>query len=213
MNHWGSKRLLVGLLVIPVSGVLGALVLLLRGPLVFPLAGVSDWIEIVSSSNFLLHQNLLIISYVLPFVGFLALYEYLRRDNRVEKSSFVGLIFTLWGTALALPSLGIVSFIASIASQPGTADQARIGQIVTEAVTGPGFAIGIVAAICYTMGPLFLGIAIWRKADMSRLAAVLFASHGVLLSFGFSIFPALILGWVLLAISGILICLDVRKES
>ena len=62
------------------------------------------------------------------------------------------------------------------------------------------------------MGPLSFGLAIWRKGNMSRISAVLFAIHGVLLSFGVSIFPALILEWVLLAISGILISLDVRKE-
>ena len=64
MNQWSSNRLLVGMLTIPISGVLGAAVLFLRGPLVFPLTGGSDWIEIVSSTNFLVYQNLLIISYV-----------------------------------------------------------------------------------------------------------------------------------------------------
>ncbi|MCJ7738236.1 MAG: hypothetical protein MUQ10_13130 [Anaerolineae bacterium] len=213
MNQGKSGRLRVGLLTLPISGVLGAVVLLLRGPIVFPLTAGSDWIGVVSSTNFLLYQNLLAILYVLPFVGFLALHGVLARDVRVWKSSFVGLILTLWGTALALPALGIASFVTSLAGQAGSADQARIGQIVTEAITGSGMLIGIVAAVLYTTGPILFGVAIWRKGGLSRIAAILFATHGALLSFGFSFFPALILGWILLAISGILISLDVRKES
>ena len=162
MNQGKSKWLQVGLLTVPISGVLGAVVLLLRGPIVFPLTSSFDWIEIVSSTNFLLYQNLLIISYVLPFVGFLALHEYLRSDVRVAKSSFLGLIFTLWGTALALPASGIVSYVTSVAGNMGSTEQALVGQIVTDAITGSGMMTGIVAAICYTIGPILFGIAIWR---------------------------------------------------
>ena len=212
MNQWKSKRLLMALLTIPVSGVLGAAVLLLRGPLVFPLDGSSGWIGVVSSTNYLLYQNLLIFLYVLPFAGFLALHEYLSRDVRLRKFSFAGLIFTLWGTALALPSSGIVSFVASMASQSDLFDQARIGQIVTESVTGSGSIMGIIAAVFYTVGPLLFGVAIWRKGNISKIAAALFAAHGVLLSFGFAVFPALILGWVLLAVSGIILSVDIASD-
>lgn len=213
MKQWPPNRLLPGMFAISISGVLGAAVLLLRGPLTFPLTVDSGWIEMISSANFLIYQNLLIVSYVLSFVGFLALYEYLRKDVRGEKLSFVGLILTLCGTALALPALGIVSFVTSSASQLSPADQARVGQIVTEAITGSGLMLGIVAAFFYTTGPLLFGIAIWRHANLSNVSAVLFIFHGALLSFGFSIFPALILGWILLAISGLLISLTVWKEN
>ena len=213
MKQWHPNRLLLGILAIPISGVLGTAVLLLRGPLTFPLTSNSGWIEIVSTTNFLIYQYLLIVSYALSFVGFLALYEYLRKDVRGEKLSFVGLVLTLWGTALALPALGIISFVASGVSQLGSDYQARIGQIITEAITGPSLVLGIVAAIFYTTGPLLFGIAIWRHAKLSNVSAGLFIFHGVLLSFGFSIFPALILGWILLAVSGLLISLDAWKEN
>ena len=213
MNQRRSNRLWQGLLALPISAILGAGVLLLRGPLSFPLTDDSGWIEIVTSSNFLILQDLLTAAYVLAFVGFLALYEVLREDVRTKRLALVGFILTLWGTALAMPSLGIVSFVAPIAGQSGVSDQVTIGRIVTEAVTGPGLLVGIVAGVFYTAGPLLFGIAIWRDAGLSKVAAVLFVIHGVLLSFGFSIFPAVILGWVLLAISGILISLGVRRQN
>lgn len=212
MNRWGSSLLLTGLLTIPISGALGAAMLLLRGPLVFPLADSSDWVGIVSSSNFLLYQSLLIVAFVLPFAGFLALYEFLGRGARAKKSSLFGLVLLLWGTALALPSLGIVSFVASAVSQPGLADKGTIGTIVTDAVTGSGSLIGIAAAILYSIGALLFGVAIWQNASLSKIAAVLFGIHGLLLSFGFSIFPLLIFGWLSLALGGIFLSVDVRKH-
>jgi len=213
MKQWHPNRLLLGMLAIPISGVLGAVVLLLRGPLTFPLTVDSGWIKIVSSTNFLIYQNLLIVSYVLSFAGFLALYEYLRKDILYEKLSFAGLMLSLWGTALALPALGILSFVTSSASQLGSADQARIGQMVTEAITGSSLVLGIFAAIFYTTGPLLFGIAILRHTNLSNVAGGLFIIHGALLSFGFSMFPALIMGWILLAISGLMISLDIWRES
>lgn len=213
MNKRGANRLLAGALTIPISGVLGTAILLLRGPLVFPLATDSGWIEMVSSADFVVYQTLLVIAYVLPFAGFLALHDYLREDSRVARLSFTGLILALWGTALALPASGIVSFVTSIAGKLGPADQARIGQAVTEAVTGPGLPIGILAAVCYTIGPLLIGTAIWRNARLPKASAVLLAIHGPLVSFGFSFFPVLVLGWGLFAASGILMVLGLRREG
>ena len=213
VNLASPKYIQRALIAIPVSGLLGAIVLILRGPFNIPLTDSSGWISLVSSDNFLIYQNLLIFLYVLPFIGFLALHEYLKSSDKVEKYSFGGLILTLWGTALALPASGIISYIAVIAGDPQVTDHARIGQLITEAITGPGFYMGIVAAICYTLGPILFGIAIWRGIENSKIAAVLFALHGTLLSFGFSFFPALVAGWVLLAISGALIFYNLRARS
>jgi hypothetical protein len=212
VNQWRSTRMLIGMLTIPLSGVLGSAVLLLRGPLVLPLESSTEWIETVSSSSYLVYQNLLVASYVLPFFGFLALYAYLAGDVRQERLSFIGLIISIWGTALALPALGIVSYVGSLESQLSLADETSIGQIVAEALIGPGFAMGIAAAILYTTGPFLLGVAIWRKGTLPKIATLMFMAHGALLSFGFSMFSALILGWGLFAISGIWLTLSMKNE-
>jgi hypothetical protein len=205
------KSLRRSLLILPISGFLGAVVLLLRGPYQIPLTGNSDWISLVSSQTFLTYQILLIFLYVLPFIGFIALHEHLQGSENLRIYSLGGLILSLWGTSLALPASGIATFIAALAANPSAADPASIGQIVTKAITGPGSMVGISAAVCYTLGPVLFGIAIWRKTDLSRTAAVLFALHGALLSFGFSYFPALIAGWISLAISGTILSFNLRK--
>lgn len=211
MEQWHSGRLVAGMATIPLSGVLGLAALLLRGPLELPLQGNPEWIETVSSNTYLTLQNLLVASYVLPFFGFITLYAYLAQDARQERLSFIGLIAALWGTALALPALGIVSYVGSLGSESGVALQTIVGHLVAEAVIGPGLAVGIVAAILYTTGPLLLGIAVWRREGLPKLAAVMFAAHGILLSVGFSVFPALVLGWVLLALSGIWLTLSIKN--
>ena len=211
MIRWNSNRLFIGVLTIAVSGFLGAAVLLLRGPLPIPLSDGSDWVGIASSASFLPYQRLLIVGYVLPFVGFLALYEYLGRDAQGDRASMFGLILLLWGTTLALPALGIVSFVASSVSSLGLADHAVIGEIVTDTVTDSAFSVGIAAAILYSMGSLLFGVTIWQNASLSKIAAVIFGIHGLLLSFGFSFFPVLILGWLSLGLSGILLSVDLRR--
>jgi len=204
--------MLIGMLTIPLSGVLGVAVLLLRGPLVLPLQDSTEWIETVSSSNYLVYQNLLVAAYVLPFFGFLALYAYLASDARQERLSLIGLIASIWGTALALPALGIASYVGSLDGQLSLADQTSIGQIVAAALLGPGFPMGIAAAVLYTIGPFLLGVAMWRKGTLPKIATVMFMAHGALLSFGFSMFSALVLGWGLFAISGIWLILSMKNE-
>ena len=89
------------------------------------------------------------------------------------KSSFIGLIFTLWGTALALPASGIASYVTSVAKHMDSTNQALVGQIVTEAITGSGMLIGITAAIFYTIGPILFGISIWREGSICPSVQVL----------------------------------------
>jgi hypothetical protein len=199
------RRTSLALWTIPVAGVFAIVALSIRGPLRLPVDGSSDWLATVSQSFYMPAQILLIVAYFLPFFGFVAIYRYLSTSPRIEPLARLGLVFSLMGTALALPALGIVSFVAPALGQSLTLQPADATLILTDSLTGPGLFVSLLAGILYTLGPLFLGVAIWRSEVLSKAAALLFASHGILLSLGFSMFPALILGWTLLALSGICI--------
>lgn len=203
----------LGLLTIPLSSILAVLTLWLRGPLNFPLSDKLEWVATISSPNYLLFQNLILVAYVLPLLGFFVLYNVVAENVQVKNIAFLGLIGSVLGTALALPASGIVSFVAPFAAQLDVDGQILMGQAITDAIIGKGMWVGIVAAVMYTVGPLLFGIAIWRHPDLSRVAAVLFIIHGGLLSFGFSFFPLLLVGWGSLAISGILCISDLRKNQ
>lgn len=196
------KRDLVGLLTLPISGILALTALMVRGPIGNPLEDVAAWSRFTSSAMYLGTQIAMIAAYVLPFYGLCSLYVYLADDNHVERTAFIGMLTSLMGTALALPASGIFTFVAPVVGRSFLQDQVNVSQVFIDSVSGPGLLVGIVSAILYTLGPVFLGVAVWRSNDLPKWAGAFFAVHGVLLSFGFAFFPALILGWILFTTGG-----------
>jgi len=189
---------------IPVAGVIGLVTLLLRG-------GDFSVVAMTSPDKFLVYQYLLIAAYVLPFPGFIALWLQCRTSDRPGTLSFLGLLGLIWGTSLALPALGIASFMMPAAVDLGSASVTNAA--VQGALMGPGLPLGIVAATLYTLGPILLGVALWKTGDNSRIAVALFVAHGALLSFGFSFFPLLILGWAMLSVSGSLFAIRYKSSG
>jgi len=203
MKQQRTRRLFLGVLTIPVAGALAVVALLFRGPVILPTGNVPEWASTVSTGVYLATQYGMIVAFVLPLLGFWALYEHISQARQVERLAFVGMLASVWGTALALPTLGITAFVTPVAGKLYGSGLTEIIQVVSESVTRSAMGIGLISAVLYTVGPLLLGVAAWRSGLVPRGAAILFALHGALLSFGFSLFPLLILGWVLLTISGI----------
>ncbi len=203
----------MSLLTLPISGAIGTVAVLVRGPLGLPLDDATEWARVTASGLYLVTQVAVLVAFVLPFFGLVSLYAYLARNDRVERLAFVGLLTSLIGTALALPALGILTFVAPVVSRLVLQGQAHLSQVVVEAITGPGLIVGLLSAILYTLGSLCLGIAVWRYKTLPKWAGVLFALHGLLLSFGFTFFPALILGWTLFTASGSWITWSIWKQT
>lgn len=213
MKISAGKRDLVGLLTLPISGILALAALMIRGPIGSPLDDIAAWSRFTSTGVYLGAQIAMIAAYVLPFYGLCSIYIYLAKDDRVERTAFIGMLTSLMGTALALPASGIFTFVAPVVGRSFLQDQINISQAFIDSITGPGLVVGIVSAILYTAGPIYLGLAVWRSNNLPKWAGVCFALHGVLLSFGFSFFPALILGWALFTISGAWITWSVIKPK
>lgn len=202
MKTANSKRDLVGLSTLPISGILALIALLIRGPISSPLEDIAAWSRFTSSAMYLGAQIAMIIAYVLPFYGLCSLYVYLAGNDRVERMAFIGMLTSLMGTALALPASGIFAFVAPVVGRAFLQDQMNVSQMFIDSISGPGLMVGIVSAVLYTLGPIWLGLAVWRSNNLPKWAGACFAIHGALLSFGFSFFPALILGWILFTTGG-----------
>jgi len=213
MKTSNSKRHHVGLITLPISGIFALAALIARGPLGSPLDDIAEWSEATSSGIYLITQVTLIFAYVLPFYGLCSLYIYLAKNDHVERTAFIGMVTSLMGTALALPASGIFTFVAPVVGRLFLQDQVNVSQLFIDSVTGPGAMMGILSAILYTLGPIYLGVAVWRSNGLPKWAGAFFAVHGALLSFGFAFFPALILGWALFTISGAWITWSVLKQK
>lgn len=196
---------------IPLAGLLGFAVLILRGAISIAETGATE-ASLLGASSTLLYHYLLLIAYVLPIPGFIKLYEETRNRGAGQNLPFTGLLFLVWGTALALPALGNLAFIP-VAMKNLEPANAQLGiTLVRESILGPGMPIGIVAAITYSLGAIFLAIPVWRLFRRARLAVLLFAVHGALLSFGFSYYPLLLAGWIALFLGGTGLALTVRSS-
>jgi hypothetical protein len=208
-----SQKNAITLLTIPISGIVAFLALLIRGPFTLPIQGSTDWILTVGSFFYLPMQILIMISYVLPFFGFVSIYILLSHDKNVEFISYIGLVFSLIGTALAISALGILTFVSPAIINNVAKINTTGNQILLNSLMGPGLIISLLAAIFYTTGPILLGIAIWKSRIKLRIAGILFSLHGISLSIGFTIFPILLIGWLLLSVSGLWIYIDVINRK
>jgi Na+-driven multidrug efflux pump len=72
-----SKRLIICLWSLPISGILAIFALFLRNFVGLPGENLLEWAQAVSSNAYLFSQYMYILAYVLPFFGFWALYMYL----------------------------------------------------------------------------------------------------------------------------------------
>ncbi len=182
--------------------VYAVIMITLRGQL-FPII-IPDSIDFLGSIPFLFYGISLMFCYVIPFLSFYAILILLK-TNKFPSLGYIGFFFCVFGTALALPSSGVVTFaVPEIAKIPLNA-HSIIQQTIEAVFTGPLLMLGITSAVFYSAGPILIAIGLIKTSRKLFVAAILFGCHGLLLSFGFSLVPLLIVGWVFLGISSLII--------
>jgi hypothetical protein len=206
-----TNRIRLGLLTLVLGSTLGIVGLALRGPVPLPNMDVDAWAQAVTGSNYFLAQVLNILAYVLPYFGFWALYAALSRIERVEKIAFWGFMSSIIGTSLALPTLGIFSFVSPQLAQRYLQGDTHLPEIITQVAAGQPALINLSGGVIYLLGTVLLGVAIWRSGQIQKWAGLLIALHGLFLIFGFTLFPVLILSWVFLLVSGLWVFFGIAK--
>lgn len=196
-----SRKIYYCLITFPISGLLALIALFMRRFASLPGEDLKAWAEVVASSNYLISQYLYILAYVLPFLGFWALYMTLLQHDQ-EKLAFWGLVGTLVGTGLPLTTLGVFAYASPALGKLYLLGDSHLPQVITEIAMGSSMVMGLPGAIFYVSGCILFGIAIWRTFPTARWAGILFGLHGLLVSFGFGSPLMLALSWVLLIASG-----------
>ncbi len=203
------RGLVAALATIPLAGVLGVVFLVLRGAQTMPMADSLAWVDNVTRPAYQTAQLGMIVAFVLPLAGFWALYEALARLGHV-RTALWGMWLCIAGTALALPALGVMAFLMPVAGHWDKMGDAAMPELVNEVIFGPLLLVSLASALAYLLGPVLFSVAMWRSG-LSKLAAPLFGLHGLLLVVGFGLYPALITGWVLLGLSGLMLMLGVLR--
>jgi len=198
-----KKRLILGLWTLPISGVLAIGALFLRKFIVLPGQDLLEWAHMVTSNSYLTAQYIYILAYVIPFLGFWALYMYLSQQH-LEKLAFWGFTGTLLGTALPLTTLGVFVFASPAIGDLYLQGNTNAPQIINEIAFGPSIILaGLPGAFLYVGGCLAFGIAIWKSGILPKWSGVLLVLHGLFIAFGYGMPVLLVLSWVFLAVCGI----------
>jgi len=208
-----NKRLIICLWTLPISGVVAIGALFLRKFIVLPGNDELEWAQMVTSSNYLTAQYIYILAYVIPLLGFWALYMYLSQHH-MEILAFWGFIGVILGTALPLTSQGVFSFASPAIGDLYLQGNSQSPQIITEIAFGPSMAlVGLPGAFLYVGGCIAFGAAIWRSGVIPKWNGVFFVLHGLFIAFGFGMPALLVLSWVFLVICGIWIISSIRNTN
>ena len=208
-----NKRLIFCLWTLPISGIVAIGALFLRKFIVLPGDDLLEWAHMVTSNSYLTAQYIYILAYVIPFIGFWALYMYLSQQQ-LEKLAFWGLMGVILGTALPLTTLGVFSFASPAIGDLYLQGNAQSPQIITEIAFGPSMALaGLPGAFLYVGGCIAFGVAMWKSGVIPKWNGVLLALHGLFIAFGFGMPTLLVLSWVFLVICGVWVISSIRKSN
>ena len=211
MIYPSGKRIVFCLWTLPGAGLLAILGLVLRQFAGLPGEDLASWAKIVSSVNYFNGQVLYILAYLLPFLGFWALYIFLARQ-KMETLAFWGLAGTLFGTALPLATLGVFAYASPELGKLYLQGAENLPQVITDIAMGPSMPLGMTGALLYVTGCTLFGIGVWKSAVLPKWPAAVLVLHGLLISFGFASPPMLVLSWLCLALFGLVIIPKVKKE-
>jgi len=208
-----NKRLVISLWTLPISGVLAIGALLLRKFIVLPGNDQLEWAQMVTSNSYLTAQYIYILAYIIPFLGFWALYMYLSQQH-LEKLAFWGFTGTLLGTALPLTTLGVFSFASPAIGDLYLQGNVNAPQIINEIAFGPSMILaGLPGAFLYVGGCTAFGVAIWKSGILPKWSGVLLALHGIFIAFGFGMPTLLVLSWVFLTACGMWIISSIGRVN
>lgn len=197
-------RIKFGIITLVISGLTGIIFSITNVAPMFPTSESSQvWIDIVQSDIYLLSYYFFItLGYILPFFGFWSIYKITSYEKKLEVISFWGMMFSIIGTALVLPNLGVFTYVNPVLAESSISID-KISMIIKGAILTKAMPIALLGAVFYTVGPILIGISIWKYSKINNIYSILIIIHGILLSFGFSFRILILIGWVLLFIFGL----------
>jgi MFS family permease len=205
------QRVRIGILALPLSGLLFVIFLLLRGRLIDPLSDPMGFATTTSSATFPFGAYGLVVCWLAMIFGFLALYAFLY-NLHLEQLGFGGMVLSILGVGLYLPILGIVAAIFPETGAEYMKGEEMVFVIVSSGLTQNMTILGmfIFSIVLHSVGCILFAIAIVRCPTLPTWAGFLFATSAPLLHFGPNYWLEFA-GAGLLLITGVAIALGVFK--
>lgn len=210
-----QRRIRIGILALPASGLLGTISVLPPGVFINPSVDPEGFAQASGTNG--LGNMIGIVSLVLLLVGVQALYSLLAGTS-ADKWALAGMITTFLGVGLFLPFAGIFAFATPVAGRLYlNGDKAAISVIASSVAVSNPYALlfASTSALLSMSGSIFFGIAIWKWRRVPRYSGILYSS-AILSSFLSAPLYSFILGFlggVLLLASGGWIAFGVTRRA
>jgi len=209
-----SNLVRVGILALPLSGLLTLWGLLGRYTAPNPHVDFESAAQVASSTSFIVSQFVgNIVGLALLILGIFALTAYLA-NTRARSLAVAAMILSILSIALVLPALGVTTYALPALGHAYLNGQ-EDAKVIADALFGNPLrnVIYIPVFALYASGFILFGVAIWRSGVLRKGAALSLGIHAPLVSSFIKPQPNLlvVLGALLFILGSVFITLDVFR--
>jgi hypothetical protein len=190
-----QNRVRLGILALPISGLVSIISLLPPGVFINPAVDPAGFAQ--ASSTVGLGNMVGIVSLVLLLVGVQSLYSILV-DGSASRWALAGMILTIVGVGLFLPFAGVFAFVGPTAGKAYLNGDTNAIKIIADsvAVSNPSaFVFAGLAGLFSVIGSILFGIAIWQSRGLPKWSGIPYCL-AILFSFLSAPFFSFILGLI-----------------
>ena len=209
-----SDLVRIGILALPLGGLLTLGGLLGRYNAPNPRADFEAAAQVASSTNFFVSQFVgNVMGLALLILGFLALTAYLA-NTRSRELALAAMILSIFSVALVLSALGVTTYALPVIARAYLNGQEG-AKVIADALFGSPLRSVIFIAVfaLYAAGSILFGVAICRSGVLRKGAALSLGLHAPLISSFIRPQPnfGVVLGALLFILGGVFISLDVFR--
>lgn len=211
----GTNNLVrLGILALPLAGLLGLLGLLSRYNTPNPRIDPEAAARTAGSMSYFVSQFLgNVVGLTLLIFGILSLTVYLA-STRARKLALAAMILSILGIAPVLSALGVTTYALPVLGQAYLEGQRGSLTIVEAIFNNPLRIIFVFVFIIYAAGFILFGVSVWRSGKLRKGAAISLGLHAPLVSSYIRPQPdlAVVVGALLFILGSTLIALDVYRQ-
>jgi hypothetical protein len=174
-----ANRLTLGALALVMAGVTQLPTGILRAGVPTDPAHNLEFALGANSFAFRLGMALTGVSLTFFVLGLFALYAYLSR-TKAERLALIGLVVTVGFLILYLPVIGFAAYVVPAIGSLAEQGHPEMIQVMDQTFREPFIPIPFCGGILWNIGPILLGIAIWRSGRLWKWSGLLLVVFGII---------------------------------
>jgi hypothetical protein len=171
------------------------------------------WAEEVSDPTYTISYYILMYAYLIPIIGFCAIHKLFSEEKISHILSFLGMIFSIIGSALPMASIGVSAFAYPAIARMIISRDLDLAILLNDILASKNMIFLLFSGFYYITGIILFGIVFWRDSNpLLKTASIFLILHGILI-----ILPNLsiinLLSWIFLLLSSIMLIVYTQQIS